>query len=133
MPCYPARYPARFSLCRLVTTAGHLCPQPVNLHQQKERVVPDHLDHQRQHQKREDNLPTTSTTSTSQRRKEGKGQINVLVTDLPPHTNWRIEGVCLSDRWWDFSSFSLLHLRVSPLRHSPLARRCGPLSQLLPP
>lgn len=135
MPRYPARYPARFSLCRLVTTAGRLCPQPVNLHQQKERVVPDHLDHQRQRQKREKQpLPaTTTTTSATQRRKEGKGQIDVLVTDLPPHTNWRVEGVCLSDGRWDFSSFSLLHLRVSPLRHPPLARGCGPSSNLLPP
>lgn len=85
------RYPACFSLCRLVTTAGRLCPQPVNLHQQKEKVVPDHLDHQRQRQKRENN-PTT--TSAAQRRKEGKVQVDVLVTDLPPHMNWRVEAVC---------------------------------------
>lgn len=133
------RYPARFSSCRLVTTAGRLCPQQVNLHLQEEWVVLDHLDHQRQRQKRENNPvpPPWSLHHFHHPEKGGeRGQADVLVTDLPPHTDWRVEVVCppspLSVR--QTAGLLLLRLssisRVSLLCHSPLLRGCGPFSQL---
>lgn len=97
------RYPARFSSCRLVTTAGRLCPQPVNLHLQEEWVVPDHLDHQRQCQKRENKPPTSpppTTTLPSPSSREGRGKRTGGCPRHRPPASHRLES------WGRLSAFA---------------------------
>lgn len=132
------RYPARFSSCRLVTTAGRLCPRPVNLHLQEEWVVPDHLDHQRQCQKRENKRPRPMTTPPPPPSREGRGKRTGGSPRHRPPASYRLESrgrlsaftsVCQTDGGTSPPS-CLLHLRVSPLCHWPLVRGRGPFSQL---
>lgn len=135
------RYPARFSLCRLVTTAGRMCPQPVNLHLQEEWVVPDHLDHQKQRQKRENNPPppkhTNTTTPTSLPSRKGRGNRTGRCPRHRPAASYRLESwgylsaiACQSDRRWDFSFLSPPSQSVTALSFASCKR---PFNQLYPP
>lgn len=109
-----SRYPARFSLCRLVTTAGRSCPQPVSLHLKEEWVVLNHLYHKRQCQKRENNPsppPHWLPHHLYHPEKGGKEdrpmsllQTSHLIQTGELKLSVRLH-LCPLDRRWDFSFF----------------------------
>lgn len=102
-------YPARFSSCRLVATAGRWCPQPVNRHLAGKvgGAGPPGSSEAMSEMEKKNKTPKPLTTCTTQRR-EGKEDMSMSVPEISRFTQTgelRLSTLlCLSDRLWDFFS-----------------------------
>lgn len=115
VPCYPAC----FSLCRLVTNAGRLCPQPVNLHLQEEWVGARPPGSSETTSEKKTSSPQRPPHHVHRPEKGGeKGHVHVFFTDLPLHRDWRVEVICPPSPPWSDKMVGLLLLLLSSISES---------------